>query len=278
VLRTGKKGEFVVLFDLPIFRDFSSLEQLHTILFLVILRHYVVLESLKKLDHKSCYPLLDKLPFFFDRLLIIIPQYLELQKPLYERRNAIITGKAIATREEIEAGEQASIKDDEDYAPLPKDVSPASTGISEFWLTALRNHLGLNEIITDRDTQALKHLVDVRLEYLTEGVGTDTETMGKPGFKVLFIFEKNDFFENDILEKTYLYQEEVGYSGDFVYDRAIGTTIKWKEDKDLTKEFEIKKQRNKSTISVMTHKTTSDDDDTPSRHKQDSSRSQGQAN
>jgi len=44
-----------------------------------------------------------------------------------------------------------------------------------------------------------------------------------------------------------LYQEEVGYSGDFVYDRAIGTEIKWKEDKDLTKEFEIKKQRNKNT-------------------------------
>lgn len=207
-------------------------------------------------------------PFFFflNRSLIIVPQYLELQKPLYERRSAIITGTATATREEIDAGEQISIKDDEEYTPLPKDVSPASTGITEFWLTALRNHLGLSEIITDRDTQALKHLVDVRLEYLTEGVGTDTETMGKPGFKVLFVFENNDFFENNILEKTYLYQEEVGYSGDFVYDRAIGTTIRWKEDKDLTKEFEIKKQRNKSTISIFCYKTTSDDD-TPSRYK-----------
>ena len=49
-----------------------------------------------------------------------------------------------------------------------------------------------------------------------------------------------------MLEKTYVYREEVGYSGDFVYDRAIGTEIKWKDEKDLTKEFEIKKQRNKS--------------------------------
>ncbi|KIM36297.1 hypothetical protein M413DRAFT_78327, partial [Hebeloma cylindrosporum] len=47
-------------------------------------------------------------------------KYLELQKPLYERRNDIITGKAAATRDEIYAGEQASIKDDEDYTPLPK--------------------------------------------------------------------------------------------------------------------------------------------------------------
>ena len=43
-----------------------------------------------------------------------------------------------------------------------------------------------------------------------------------------------------------MYQEEVGYSGDFVYDRAIGCEIKWKEDKDLTKKFEVKRQRNKS--------------------------------
>ena len=49
-----------------------------------------------------------------------------------------------------------------------------------------------------------------------------------------------------MLEKTYVYREEVGYLGDFVYDRAIGTEIKWKDEKDLTKEFEIKKQRNKS--------------------------------
>jgi len=173
-------------------------------------------------------------------------QYLELQKPLYERRNAIINGKAPATKEEIEAGEQASIKDDDEYTPLPKDVTPEAAGIPEFWLTALRNHVGLSDLITERDTGALKHLIDVRLEYLKEGDGAATKTKGKPGFKILFVFEKNDFFENEILEKTYLYQEEVGYSGDFVYDRALGTKIKWKEDKDLTKEFEIKKQRNKS--------------------------------
>lgn len=31
-----------------------------------------------------------------------------------------------------------------------------------------------------------------------------------------------------------------------MYDKAIGHEIKWKEDKDLTKKVEIKKQRNKS--------------------------------
>lgn len=40
---------------------------------------------------------------------------------------------------------------------------------------------------------------------------------------------------------------QVGYGGDFVYERATGDEIKWKTDKDLTKTVEIKKQRNKTT-------------------------------
>lgn len=99
-------------------------------------------------------------------------------------------------------------------------------------------------MITERDSAALEHLVDVRLGYLTDEDVATTE--GKLGFKILFEFSPNEFFENKVLEKTYLYSDEVGYNGDFVYHRAIGTKIQWKEDKDLTKEFEIKKQRNKS--------------------------------
>lgn len=167
-------------------------------------------------------------------------KYLELQKPLYERRLAIISGEAKATQEEIDAGTQASLKDNEEYAPIPADAPGDPAPIPEFWLTALRNHVGLSELITERDAAALKHLTDIRLSYLPSD-------QPKPGFKITFHFSPNEYFENEVLEKTYLYQEEVGYSGDFVYDRAIGTEIKWKEDKDLTKEFEIKKQRNKNT-------------------------------
>lgn len=134
------------------------------------------------------------------------------------------------------------MKDDEDYTPLPKDTTPSTSGIPEFWLTALRNHITISGLITERDEGALKHLIDIRLAYL------DNSADAKPGFKIIFTFSPNEYFDNEVLEKTYLYQEEVGYTGDFVYDRAIGTEIKWKDDKDLTKEFEIKKQRNKSAI------------------------------
>ena len=167
-------------------------------------------------------------------------QYLDLNKPLYERRLAIISGTVKPAPEEIRAGEEQSLKDDPSYEKLPADSSDTAP-IPEFWLTALRNHVGTSEIITDRDAAALKHLTDIRVTY----------TSPKPGFKLTFFFTPNEFFENEELEKTYYYQEEVGYSGDFLYDRAIGTTIKWKEDKDLTKEFEIKKQRNKSALPYL---------------------------
>lgn len=168
-----------------------------------------------------------------------LPQYLDLQKPLYDRRHALISGTVQPTPEELEAGAAQSLKDDPDHKPLDSSSAAAAAAIPEFWLTALRNHVGLAELITERDAAALKHLTDIRIEYLPP-------TEPKPGFKLLFSFGPNDYFENSLLEKTYVYQEEVGYSGDFVYDRAIGTEIKWKEDQDLTKEFEIKKQRNKS--------------------------------
>ncbi len=166
-------------------------------------------------------------------------QYLELTKPLYARRRVLIHATAEPTAEELEAGAAQSAKDDPEENPLAVPSSTNPGPVPEFWLTVLRNHVGLSSLITDRDAGALKYLTDLRIEYLPS-------SEPKPGFKLIFDFSPNDFFENDVLDKTYVYREEVGYSGDFVYDRAIGTEIKWKDEKDLTKEFEIKKQRNKS--------------------------------
>ena len=170
---------------------------------------------------------------------------------MYERRHAIITGKSLASPEEIAAGEAESHKEDEAYIPLSKDVPPSSNGIPEFWLTALRNHIGLGEIITERDEAALKHLIDVRIEHINVEDADADEKQCKQGYKIIFEFSPNDFFENKILEKSYFYGQEVDYTGEFVYDHATGMTIQWKEDKDLTKEFEIKKQRNKSSLSTF---------------------------
>ncbi|KAF8607282.1 NAP-domain-containing protein [Ceratobasidium sp. AG-I] len=197
-------------------------------------------------------------------MLELEKKYLALATPLFDRRHEIISGASDPTDQEITAGEAVTAKDKEDageegelaesIAKLAVAKSKAEKkadsmdtdekddedvkGIPQFWLTTLRNHAHLGTAITDRDEEALGYLSDVRVEYLKEP---------DLGFKIVFKFDENPFFENKTLEKSYFYQKELGYTGEYLYQRATGTKIQWKEDKDLTKTIEIKKQRNKNT-------------------------------
>ncbi|KAN0064594.1 histone chaperone [Thecaphora frezii] len=186
---------------------------------------------------------------FQKEILELEKKYSEKYRPLYERRAAIIQGQQEPTEEEVKAGEAADEEDDdEEKESLASASAPADAakGIPEFWLTALKNHIALSELITERDEEALRHLVDIRMSYLTE----------QAGFKLEFEFDadKNEFFSNKTLNKTYYYQDEVGFSGDLVYDHAEGCQIDWKEEKDLTHKIETKKQRNKNTNQTRTVK------------------------
>jgi nucleosome assembly protein 1-like 1 len=136
---------------------------------------------------------------------------------------------------EIKAGEEDEEEDEAE--PAAKDEESASDvkGIPEFWLSAMKNQISLAEMITERDEAALKDLTDVRMEYLD-----------KPGFRLIFEFAENEYFTNKTITKSYFYQTENGYGGDFIYDHAEGDKIEWKDGKDLTVRVESKKQRNKS--------------------------------
>ena len=129
-------------------------------------------------------------------------------------------------------------EDDDEEKPKPDEEEEAAAadvkGIPEFWLSAMKNS-SLAETITDRDEEVLKDLTDIRMEYLD-----------RPGFRLIFEFAENAFFTNKTLSKTYYYQEENGYGGDFIYDHAEGEKIDWKDGQDLTVKVESKKQRNKS--------------------------------
>ncbi|KAF8329104.1 uncharacterized protein EI90DRAFT_3063194 [Cantharellus anzutake] len=163
-------------------------------------------------------------------------------QPLYQRRLDIISGVAEPTEGEVEAGEAVTAKGDPDATPLPKDSADPNAespkGIPEFWLTALRNHIAFSNLITDRDEAALRHLTNIVLEYL-EGE--------RQGYKIVFHFSPNEFFEDATLTKEYRYKDELDIEGDYLYERAVGSAIHWKEDKDLTQEIEVKRQRNKAT-------------------------------
>ncbi|KAF2860932.1 nucleosome assembly protein NAP-1 [Piedraia hortae CBS 480.64] len=182
---------------------------------------------------------------FQEEVLQLEKKYFVKFTPLYEKRAKIVNGKAEPTEQEVKAGEA---DEDEEVKTTKeestKDEGAAVKGIPEFWLSAMKNS-SLAETITDRDEEALKHLIDVRMEYLD-----------RPGFRLIFEFEENDFFSNKILHKTYYYQEESGYGGDFIYDHAEGDKIEWMPNKDLTVKVESKKQRNKNTKQTRIVKKT----------------------
>jgi nucleosome assembly protein 1-like 1 len=182
---------------------------------------------------------------FQEEVLQLEKKYFAKFTPLYQTRAKIVNGSVEPTEEQVTVGEQVDEDDEDDddeekpEQELNKDEGKDVKGIPEFWLSAMKNQISLAEMITDRDEAALKHLTDVRMEYLD-----------RPGFRLIFEFEENEFFTNKTITKTYFYQEENGYGGDFIYDHAEGDKVEWKTGKDLTVRVESKKQRNKSECSV----------------------------
>ena len=76
-----------------------------------------------------------------------------------------MAGKAEPTDAEVEAGQKADSDDEDDedeeeegakiteVTEVKDESKEKVTGIPEFWLTALRNHVPISETITDRDEE-----------------------------------------------------------------------------------------------------------------------------
>ena len=95
-------------------------------------------------------------------------QYFTLYTPLFDRRLAITLGHAMPTPDEIAASEAQSLRDDPTHTALPP-VSPGTTPSVK------------HDLITNRDAEALKHLMDIRMSYLTEGHSGDAAGALAPG-------------------------------------------------------------------------------------------------
>ncbi|KAI9646956.1 histone chaperone [Ciborinia camelliae] len=182
---------------------------------------------------------------FQEEVLELEKKYFAKFTPLYQKRAKIVNGEVEPTEEEIKLGEEDDEEHDGEQAEKSDETAEKIAGIPEFWLSAMKNQVSLAEMITDRDEAALKDLTDIQMEYLD-----------KPGFRLIFQFADNEFFTNKIITKTYFYQNESGYGGDFIYDHAEGDKINWKDGKDLTVRVESKKQRNKNTKQTRVVKKT----------------------
>ena len=82
----------------------------------------------------------------------------------------------------------------------------------------------------------LQSLQDVSVELHTEGFG----------FDLLFRFEPNDYFSNTSLKKSFVMTKNN------VIEKCQGTTIDWKDGKNVTKKTVKKKQKNKGAAGKKT--------------------------
>lgn len=195
-----------------------------------------------------------------EEILALEKKWHKKYEPLYAKRAKIVVGDLEPTQDEIEQGkkiedeqeEQADesrrlpeIKEDEDDEEEEED--DGIKGIPDFWLTVFKNLPAFEEEeITDRDEEALHHLLDVRMEYMEE-----------PGFRLVFEFSENPFFSNKTLTKTYYYSSAPDFNGEYSFDHAEGTDIDWKSpEQNLTVTIEKRKQRNKRTQQTRTIEKT----------------------
>lgn len=90
--------------------------------------------------------------------------------------------------------------------------------IKEFWLRTLLSSEVLAEEIKEKDEDALKHVVSV---YYQNEENTNN-------FTVFLKFEQNDYFTNEVLSKKFIIND------DDEVTKTEGTTVNWKEGKNLT--------------------------------------------
>lgn len=218
------------------------------------------IKALKNLQHKH----MELECAFHKEFHLLELKYEALKADLEKKRKAVILGDYEPTEEESTWTYDVEEEDDEEGEPEAKieqvdetkkgganaeSVEVDMKGIPEFWLTIFKSSPPLDQTIEDHDEPILEHLRDVRCK-----LSPDADQMA---FTLEFEFGANDYFENDVLTKTYhlankLDEEDpLGYEGPEIV-RCTGCEIKWKKDMNVTEKIVKKKQKHKGTGTVRT--------------------------
>ncbi|KAF2002203.1 NAP-domain-containing protein [Amniculicola lignicola CBS 123094] len=161
---------------------------------------------------------------FQDEIWQLEQRHYERCQMLFQKRAAITKGSEPGSRSYSQVVAQGA-----------ESRVPTSTtrGLPHFWLRAMKNSPEITKWITRRDEPALSYLSDVRVEFLKDGVN---------GFRLLFDFDENPFFTNQMLTKDFTYETESqddGIYGESMNSKADGCEIHWKPGRDLTEVAEV---------------------------------------
>jgi nucleosome assembly protein 1-like 1 len=172
---------------------------------------------------------------FVKELRILEKKYHALYEPLYEKRSKIVKGECEPAKEDLPSEDQKT------YVPQ----TPDGEGIPEFWLTVLQKHPVLADMITERDLDALKHLVDIKLIRFDQKL------------RLEFFFNENPYFTDSVLVKTYYFEQDPE-TGEESGSKIEGTPIHWKTGSELNEKFVKKKIKQKGKVKLVNKKEPCD--------------------
>eukprot|EP01055_Gregarina_sp_Pseudo9_P005235 Gregarina_sp_Pseudo_9__5234@NODE_589_length_2542_cov_104_537755_g555_i0_p1_GENE_NODE_589_length_2542_cov_104_537755_g555_i0NODE_589_length_2542_cov_104_537755_g555_i0_p1_ORF_typecomplete_len401_score120_69NAP/PF00956_18/3_1e54RPC/PF03428_13/0_036_NODE_589_length_2542_cov_104_537755_g555_i012672469 len=159
--------------------------------------------------------------------------YRLLDKFYMQRSGLLVTEDAVAAAAETAAPNAET--------PVAAKVSAnveAAASIPDFWLTVLLHNQAVSSMIEARDEELLKYVTDITYSWANPDEQMD--------FTIVFKFAENPFFQNSELTKTFKLEIE-GETQDPILLRSIGTTIQWKDGRDITTKTVTKRQKNKRT-------------------------------
>lgn len=120
-------------------------------------------------------------------------------------------------------------------------------GIPDFWLTIFRSSELLSEMVQEHDEAVFKKLRDIKIIYHENPTSYTLE----------FHFDKNEYFSNPVLTKTYFLKSTVDEDYPFAFEgpeitSCTGCTINWEKGMNLTVKTIRKKQKHKERGAVRT--------------------------
>ncbi|GLV43187.1 Set [Carabus blaptoides fortunei] len=100
--------------------------------------------------------------------------------------------------------------------------------IPNFWLTALLNHPEISSLLAESEEEYLIHLSRLEVQVYENN---------DEGFKIIFYFKENPYFENSLLIKEYYHVIIDGKST----CQISSTPIMWKEGQDISLKLKERK-------------------------------------
>ena len=116
-----------------------------------------------------------------------------------------------------------------------KGEDKATPALPGFWLRVLDNSEEFQGLIEEHDRPVLEYLDDIRCENLVE---EDDEQ----GFRIIFTFVANPYFENTTITKEVLVSKTLEYVDHIEIEEISCDELKWKSGMDVTVEV-VKKKR-----------------------------------